>query len=159
MVNTMAETAQEQEVKHIVRIANTDMTGKKSIGQGLTKIKGVGFMFANLICNIAQIDRSKLAGVLSNDELQRIEKILADPVSAGAPHWMLNRRFDPEDGEHKHLISTDLKFTQDNDVKTLKKIKSFRGIRHALGIPLRGQRTRSNFRKNKGKVTGVKKKK
>ena len=51
-----------------------------------------------------------------------------------------------------------MSFTQDNDIKMLKKIKSYKGIRHSLGLPVRGQRTRSNFRKNKGKVMGVKRK-
>ena len=40
--------------------------------------------------------------------------------------------------------------------KFMKKIKSYRGIRHMFGLPVRGQRTRSNFRPNKGKVQGVK---
>ena len=40
----------------------------------------------------------------------------------------------------------------------MKKIKSYRDIRHALGLPVRGQRTKSNFRKNKGKVLGVRRK-
>jgi len=72
---------------------------------------------------------------------------------------MLNRRKDYETGEDKHLLSSDLAFTKDNDIKMLKKIKSYKGMRHAFGLPVRGQRTRSNFRRNKGKVTGVQKKK
>jgi len=71
---------------------------------------------------------------------------------------MLNRRKDYEDGTDKHIILGDLKFTKDNDIKRMKKIKSNKGYRHAWGLPVRGQRTKSNFRKNKGKVTGVKKK-
>jgi len=51
----------------------------------------------------------------------------------------------------------DLKFTKENDIKLLKKVKSYRGMRHALGLPVRGQRTKSNFRRNKGKASlGVK---
>ena len=49
-------------------------------------------------------------------------------------------------------------FTQDNDIKMMKKMRSYKGIRHSLGLPVRGQRTKSNFRKNKGKVLGVRKK-
>jgi small subunit ribosomal protein S13 len=40
----------------------------------------------------------------------------------------------------------------------MKRIRSYKGVRHSLGLPVRGQRTRSNFRKNKGKVLGVKRK-
>ncbi len=75
----------------------------------------------------------------------------------GTPVWMLNRRKDLELGEDRHLITSDLTFTQDNDIKMLKKIRSYKGVRHILGQPVRGQRTKSNFRKNKGKVhLGVK---
>ena len=56
------------------------------------------------------------------------------------------------------MTGTTLSFTQDNDIKMMKKIKSYKGVRHILGQPVRGQRTKSNFRKNKGKVLGVKRK-
>jgi hypothetical protein len=54
-----------------------------------------------------------------------------------------------------HKIGADLKFTQENDIRFMKKIRCYKGIRHSMGQPVRGQRTKSNFRKNKGKVTGV----
>ncbi len=69
---------------------------------------------------------------------------------------MLNRRRDYETNENKHLVTGDIKFVQDNDIKRLKKIKTYKGVRHILELPVRGQRTKSNFRKNKGKVLGVK---
>ena len=66
---------------------------------------------------------------------------------------------DYETGKDKHLTVADLTFTQDNDIKIMKKIKSYKGVRHILEQPVRGQKTKSNFRKNKGKVhLGVKKK-
>ena len=71
---------------------------------------------------------------------------------------MVNHRKEYESGEDKHLITGTLNFTKDNDLKRLKKIKCLRGARHQKGLPVRGQRTRSNFRKSKGKVVGVKKK-
>jgi small subunit ribosomal protein S13 len=52
-----------------------------------------------------------------------------------------------------HLITTELDLTIDNDLKRMKKVKSYKGVRHMLGQPVRGQRTKSNFRKNKGKVS------
>jgi small subunit ribosomal protein S13 len=52
-----------------------------------------------------------------------------------------------------------LKFAKENDVKMMKKIKSYRGLRHQWSLPVRGQRTKSNFRRNKGKGSlGVKRK-
>ena len=56
------------------------------------------------------------------------------------------------------MDTSDLRFIQDNDIKMMKKIKSYKGIRHMFRLPVRGQCTRSNFRKNKGKGMGVKRK-
>jgi small subunit ribosomal protein S13 len=67
------------------------------------------------------------------------------------PIWLKNRRKDYETGVDKHLLGTDLDLTQENDIKRLKKVKAYRGIRHIHGQPSRGQRTKSNFRRNKGK--------
>ena len=148
----------KQELKYFVRIANTDLDGNKPIGNALTKIKGISFMFSNAILNVAMIDKTKKAGYLSEDQVSRIDDILKEPSKFGIPQWFFNRKKDPEDGTDKHLLGATLTFTQDNDIKMMKKMKSYKGIRHSLGLPVRGQRTRSNFRRNKGKVMGVKKK-
>lgn len=148
----------KQELKYFVRIANTDLDGNKSIKQTLTKIKGIGFMFSNAILNTTSIEKTKKTGYLSDEEAAKIESVIKDPSKFSIPSWLLNRKKDPEDNADKHLIGPTLTFTQDNDIKMMKKIKSYRGVRHSLGQPVRGQRTKSNFRKNKGKVMGVKKK-
>ncbi|MEM4247307.1 MAG: 30S ribosomal protein S13 [Candidatus Woesearchaeota archaeon] len=145
----------QPELRHLVRIANTDLDGKKSIAFALSKIKGVGVPFANAACRIAGVDVNKKAGHLSDAEIRKVEEVVKDPIKAGLPAWMVNRRFDPETGQNKHLLSGDLQFTIENDIKIMKKTKCYKGIRHILGQPVRGQRTRSNFRKNKGKVMGV----
>ena len=153
----MAEE-QKQELKYFVRIANTDLDGNKSIGLALTKIKGVGFMFSNAVLNSAAISKSKKTGYLTEPEAAKIEEIIKEPSKFNIPSWLFNRKKDPDDNVDRHLIGSNLAFTQDNDIKMMKKIKSYKGIRHSLGLPVRGQRTRSNFRKNKGKVMGVKRK-
>lgn len=137
------------EFKHIVRVLNTDLEGKKKTLDALRKLHGVSFMYANAICTISKVDKNKRAGDLSDAEVQLLEKTLKNPV--GMPIWMMNRRKDYETGEDRHILGTDLDLTQDNDVKRLKKIKAYRGIRHMFGQPSRGQRTQSNFRKNKRK--------
>jgi small subunit ribosomal protein S13 len=137
------------EFKHIVRILNTDLEGKKKTVDALRKLHGVSFMYANAICTISKVDKYKRAGDLSDAEVQLLEKTLKAP--AGMPTWLQNRRKDYETGEDKHTLGTDLDLIQDNDIKRLKKIKAYRGIRHILGQPSRGQRTKSNFRRNKGK--------
>jgi len=153
----MAEQA-KQELKYFVRIANTDLDGNKSICHSLTKIKGISFMFANTILNACNIDKAKKSGYLTDDQINRIEEVIKEPSRFGIPSWLFNRKKDPYDNLDRHLVGTSLSFTQENDIKMMKKIKSYKGIRHSLGLPVRGQRTRSNFRKNKGKVLGVKKK-
>ena len=153
----MAEE-QKQELKYFVRIANTDLDGNKSIQNALTKIKGISFMLSNAILNSARVEKTKKAGYLSDEHVSRIDEIIKEPAKFGIPSWLFNRKRDPEDNTDRHLVSSTLSFVQDNDIKMMKKMKSYKGIRHSLGLPVRGQRTRSNFRRNKGKVMGVKKK-
>lgn len=148
----------EQEFRHILRVSNTDLDGNKKIAFALKKIKGVGFQFANMVCTLAGVAKNKKTGELSDEEVKKLDTVIQDPVKAGASEWMLNRRKSYEDNSDKHILMGDLDFTVDNDLKRMKMIKCYRGMRHAFGLPVRGQRTKSNFRKNKGKVTGVKRK-
>ena len=141
------------EFKHIVRIANTDLVGEKPIGHALTKIKGVGAMYSNMVCKMAAIDPFKKTGDLLDAEAKKLDEVIKNPSKFAAPKWMLNRRRDPETGEDKHVIMGDLDFSRDQDIKLMKKVRSYKGVRHSLGQTVRGQRTKSNFRKNKGKVS------
>lgn len=147
----------EEQIKHLVRIANADMKGTQQILYALQNIKGVGMMFSNAICKMTKIDFRKKVGFLSDSEIKQIEAVIQDPVKHNIPSWMLNRRKDMDTGEDKHVTTGDLRFTIDLDIKQMKKIKCYKGIRHMFGLPVRGQRTRSNFRPNKGKVKGVQK--
>ncbi len=153
----MAENKEDKNFKHLVRVANTDIEGTRSIGYGLNKIKGVGFHLADAVCNVTDTDKSKKAGDLSDEEIKKLDEAVQNPEKYNIPVWMMNRRKDPESGKDKHIIMGDMDFVQDNDIKIMKKIKSYRGIRHMSGLPVRGQRTKASFRKSKGKVTGVKK--
>jgi small subunit ribosomal protein S13 len=71
---------------------------------------------------------------------------------------VLNRRIDFETGEKGHLTGSDLDLKKEFDIKRLKKIKSYKGLRHNVGLPVRGQRTKANFRRNRKKSGGIKKK-
>ncbi|PIN76887.1 30S ribosomal protein S13 [Candidatus Woesearchaeota archaeon CG10_big_fil_rev_8_21_14_0_10_36_11] len=150
--------AEQQTFKHIVRIAQVDVPGDKAIRIALTKIKGIGINVADILCTVAGIDKRHKAGNLSADDVEKLNNVIANPLSHGIPAWVCNRRKDYETGEDQHILTSTLNFVQDNDIKRLKKIKTLRGIRHQKKLPLRGQRTRSNFRRSKGKVIGVKKK-
>jgi small subunit ribosomal protein S13 len=154
--------AEDKNFRHLVRIMNTDLIGEKKIYIALNKIKGVSFSLANTLCSVAGVDKNKKTGTLSDAEVGKLNDILKEPLKYGIPEWMLNRQKDPETGETKHLCIADLKFQKENDLKRLQKIKSNRGLRHQWGLPTRGQRTKSNFRRSKvkGKVAlGVKRKK
>ena len=145
--------------KYIVRIMNTDLDGKKNIMSALRKIYGINFMFANLVCSLASIDKNKKVGYLTKQEIEKLNNVISKPEEAGAPTWMFNRRNDYETGIDKHMLTSDLRFNKEKDLKIMKMIKSYKGLRHAAGLTVRGQKTRSNFRKNKGKGSlGVKRK-
>ncbi|MBU1975475.1 MAG: 30S ribosomal protein S13 [Nanoarchaeota archaeon] len=145
--------------RHLVRIANADIDGKRPVLYGLAKVKGISVMYANAACYAAGIDKKRRIGELSDAEVKALEEVLLNPSKFNLPNWILNRRKDPETGEDKHIMTADLMFAKDMDVKMMKKIKSFKGMRHQWGLPVRGQRTKSNFRRNKGKGLGVKRKK
>lgn len=146
------------EFRHIVRVANTDLDGKKHILYAMTKIKGVGIMYANMALAVAGVDKTKKAGELSESEVEKINQVLKDPKKFKVPSWLYNRRKDYETGEDGHLLMSELDLSKDFDIKKMKKLKTYKGLRHQWGLPVRGQRTQSNFRKNKGKGMAVKKK-
>ena len=149
----------KKDFKYFVRIAQTDLDGNKFIGQALLKIKGIGFMYSNAVCGRSGVDEKKITGYLTEEEVKKIDDVLKDPLKFNFPIWLFNRRRDVETGENKHLTTANLIFAQENDVKIMKKIRSYKGMRHAFGLPVRGQQTKANFRKNKGKSSlGVKKK-
>ena len=152
----MAEQQKPAQLRQLVRIADTDLNGQKTLLFALSKIKGIGISFANAICNTAKIDSTRKTGSLSDADIQKLEKVIKNPLDEGLTPWLLNRQKDFETGKDKHVITSDLMFNTENDIKFMKKIKCYKGIRHILGQPVRGQRTRSKFRKNKGKVVGVK---
>jgi len=149
---------QEMEEVRLVRILGKDIRGDKRLYEGLTKIKGISWSYVNAICKIMEIDKERKIEELSKEEISKIEGFVKD---SKVPSFLKNRRHDFDDGEDKHLLGADLNLRKEFDVKRLKKIKSYRGSRHSNNLPVRGQRTRSNFRRNRKKsgAVGVKKKK
>ena len=143
---------QEKESRfQLIRIMGTDIPSNKNIYSGLTLIKGVSWSFSNALCNKLKINKNKKISELNKEEISEIEVFIKKP---NFPDFMLNRRKDLESGKSGHLLTSDLDLAKEFDIKRLKKIRSYRGLRHALGQPVRGQRTRSHFRK-KGKSVGV----
>ncbi|MGB9748393.1 MAG: 30S ribosomal protein S13 [Candidatus Woesearchaeota archaeon] len=146
---------QDKDFKHIVRIMNTDLPGEKPAIIVLQNIKGISFMFANAVCRVANIEPSTKIGTLNEAQTERIQQILNNPQEFGIPSWLYNRRKEPYSGKDYHVLGLNVELTRKEDIDKMKIMKSYKGVRHIYGLPVRGQRTRSNFRKNKGKVIGV----
>ncbi len=150
-----------KELNLIVRIAGIDLDGKKPVYRALTKIQGIGHRTAKSIAiafeKQAGIKYDAQLGELMEENQKRLEKIVTDPVAAGIPVWKTNRQKDYETGENRHLVMGELQFSVRQDTQRLGKIKVYRGIRHQLRLPLRGQKTKSTHR-GKGIVVGVMKK-
>jgi len=134
----------------LVRILGYDVPGSRNLYTGLIRIKGVSWSISNAVCLKLGLDRAKKIMDLTKPEIQQIETFLKN---MNVPDYMKNRRTDIEEGKTAHLLGTDLDISKDFDIKRLRKIKAYRGVRHATGQPVRGQRTKSHFRKNK--VAGV----
>ncbi|MDE1848541.1 MAG: 30S ribosomal protein S13 [Nanoarchaeota archaeon] len=145
----------QQSTERIVRILSKDIEGAMTVYAGLATIKGISWNFSNAICHSLNIQRNKKIGELSESEIKKISEFAKKPQ---LPVYILNRRNDRETGENRHLTGTDLELAKEFDIKRLKQIKNYRGVRHALGLPLRGQRTKANFRRNRSRGVGIKKK-
>ncbi len=141
------------EFRHIVRVAGRDLQGRKRVDVALADVKGIGFALARAVAYAAEVDPFTKLGNLSEEQVARIEEVLKDPLKHGIPAWMLNRRKDYETGLDLHLLGSDLVLAEKADIGREKKIRSRRGIRHELGLPVRGQRTRTTGRK--GLTVGV----
>ncbi len=142
-----------RELIGIVRVMETDLPGNRSIGNAIRLIPGVSFAMGNAISRLCPFS-GKMAGELSEEEIKRIEDMVQNPGRYGIPAWAFNRRRDMETGQDIHILASRLEITQKMDIDRLKKIRSYRGVRHMLGLPVRGQRTRSSFRKS-GRAVGV----
>lgn len=135
------------ETREVVRIARTGLDGTKPVAKALGSLQGVGDMYGNAVVEVLDdIDTSTKIGDLSDDEIDHIEEVIKNPEEYGIPAWVRNRRKDRETGEHGHLIGSDLELKEEFDIRRLKEISSYRGWRHEIGLPVRGQKTKSSFR-------------
>ena len=122
------------------RIKGVDIPNEKRIDVALTYIEGIGFTTSINILKIAKINESTRAKDLTDAEIAEINNAISSLEI-------------PIEGELRRIVTS--------NIRRLKEIKSYRGLRHHLGLPTRGQRTRTNARTRKGKkktVGGQKKK-
>jgi len=149
-------TQEEQEINYFVRVSNTDLDGTKPVLISLTGLKGIGRHTAQVIAQKANVDKHALMGKLDDASVDRIREAVA-AYSENVPTWMMNRPKDVYTGQARHMLATDVILTLEDDINILKKIRSYRGIRHETGQKVRGQRTKSTGRT--GLTVGVKRKK
>ena len=149
----MSETT---ELRRVVRLLNTTLDGTKHVMISLTNVKGISFSLARIILRKAGIPANKLLGELSDEELERIEDVVSNPDKYGIPWWAMNRQRDPRTNESKILIGDDVTWVMTQDINLMKKIRSWKGIRHELGLKVRGQRTKTTGRM--GRTVGYQRK-
>lgn len=112
------------------RFLGVNIPDKKRIEIALTYIYGIGPTRAKYVLESARVHPDKRASELAPDELNRLKEII----------------------EKNYKIEGDLKREVMFNIKRLKDIKSYRGIRHMRGLPVRGQRTKTNSRTRRGNV-------
>jgi small subunit ribosomal protein S13 len=151
----MAEEFPE-DFQYLVRIANTDLDGKKNVVNAMAGIRGVHARLARVITTQAGVNGDSRIGELSQDDIDKLVEAL-NSVDEYVPSWMLNRRHDPATGEDIHFIGSEIGLQLTEDINTLKKIRSWKGMRHEKNLPVRGQRTKANGRG--GATVGVQRKK
>jgi small subunit ribosomal protein S13 len=149
------------DARYIVRIANKDLDGTKSIQMALIELKGIGIRLGEMMAKTFEkktgIKKEEFIGKIPEEKDKILEEIVLNPKKYGIPEWALNRKKDWETGENKHLIMGELEFSKRNDLQRLSETKSYRGLRLTWGLTVRGQKTKSTHR-GKGGTIGVMKK-
>lgn len=154
-----SHSRREIKIRNIIRIAGKDLNGDYPIARALTGVKGIGFALANTMNRKASeelgIALDAKLGSLDETQLKVLSDIITTPGKYGIPSYMVNHRKSRDTGEDVHLTGHDLDFKVQEDIGLEKKIGSYKGIRHQLGLTVRGQRTRTSGRK--GTTIGVQK--
>ncbi len=152
---TEAARPPEKRLLNVVRLGETNLDGNRKVSSALLGIDGISFSMSRIIADISKLGEKKVSE-LSDEEIHKLEDIINHPDKHHIPSWMYNRRKGPEKGETVHLTTSQLEFSQKMDIDRMKKTRTYKGVRHMLGQPVRGQRTRSSFRT--GGTVGVQRK-
>lgn len=137
------KAAPKVDMRQIIRVLSADLDGSKKIKTALCNVRGINYNFSHAVLAAAKIDGERKLNQLTEQEINLIETVAKDPVSHGIPSWMINKRFDYKTGENRHLTGADLMISLRDEINRLKKIRSYRGVRHEVGLTVRGQRTRT----------------
>lgn len=128
---------------------------QKKIMYAMTAIKGCGRRYAFICLKKAGIPLTKRAGELAEADLDKLITIMQNPLQYNIPKYFVNRQKDFTTGQYTQLLAQNIDIQMREDLERLRKIRAHRGIRHLLGIKVRGQHTNSTGRR--GKTVGMKK--
>ncbi len=121
----------------MARIAGVDIPNEKRVEIALTYIYGIGRTTSNKILEKTGINPDTRAKDLTEAEVAKLREVI----------------------EHEYMVEGDLRRDTDMNIKRLIEIGCYRGVRHRKGLPVRGQRSKTNARTRKGKVKTVANKK
>ena len=117
----------------MARIAGVVIPSEKQVQIALTYVYGIGPKFASTILAAAKVEPTTRVKDLTEAEEQRIREIV----------------------DADYTVEGDLQRLVTNNIKRLKDVNAYRGLRHKAGLPVNGQRTRTNARTRKGKAVAV----
>jgi len=117
----------------MARIAGVNIPTQKKLGVALTYIYGIGKKLSNDVCKEANVDINTRVQDLSESEIKNV----SDAISAS------------------HNVEGDLRREVSGNIKRLKDLGTYRGVRHRKNLPCRGQRTHTNARTKKGKAIAI----
>merc|ERR1712098_962245 len=89
-----------EKFQHILRLMNTNIDGRRKVMFAMTAIKGVGRRYSNIVLKKADIDQTKRAGEMTEEEVEKIVTIMSNPRQYKIPDWFLNRQKDIKDGKY-----------------------------------------------------------
>jgi small subunit ribosomal protein S13 len=112
----------------MARIAGVDLPREKRVEIGLTYIYGIGRVSANKILEAAKVNPDTRVRELTDEEVKRLSEVI----------------------DEGYLVEGDLRREVAMNIKRLQEIGCYRGIRHRKGLPVRGQKTKTNARTRKG---------
>ncbi len=117
----------------MARISGVTIPDAKQVHVALTYVYGIGPKTSADILKISEVDSTTRVKNLTDSEISRIQDVINEKLIV--------------EGELQRIVAT--------NIKRLKDINSYRGIRHKIGLPSRGQRTRTNARTRRGRKTAV----
>ena len=117
----------------MARISGVVLPAEKQVQIGLTYIYGIGPKHASTILAAAKIEPTTRVKDLTEAEEQKLRNII----------------------DNNYVVESDLQRQVSNNIKRLKDVNAYRGLRHKAGLPVHGQRTRTNARTRKGRAVAV----